>query len=288
MKSQHPVVVGVDGSRSSLRAINWAADEAELHEVPLRVVHASLWQRYETGVETEDPDPFGDRRLIDEALSWARAQHPGVKVLYEVLPEEPRAALLREARSARLLVLGSRGRGSIPELLLGSVSLGVAARANCPVVVLRGRQDNRVPAPGRNPVLVGVAHSPETSTAVQFAQTEALLRKAPLTAIRAWHCPPHETIDHPLLSVEPARLYERRAAAMLGSATRHVPDGVDIRRVTVEGTARRVLLDASYGGGLLVVGARRRHGQVGLQLGRVGHALLHHAACPVVIVPEQV
>ncbi|MDF3142987.1 universal stress protein, partial [Streptomyces sp. T21Q-yed] len=59
-------------------------------------------------------------------------------------------------------------------------------------------------------------------------------------------------------------------------------------RRTVEGHARRVLVDASHEADLLVVGARRREGHFGLQLGRVAHAVLHHSACPVAVVPHRV
>jgi nucleotide-binding universal stress UspA family protein len=62
---------------------------------------------------------------------------------------------------------------------------------------------------------------------------------------------------------------------------------VDLRRRTEEGTARRVLLDASADADLLVVGAHHRDGRFGLQLGRVAHSVLHHSACPVAVVPHQ-
>ncbi|MFI6489519.1 universal stress protein [Streptomyces sp. NPDC050564] len=62
---------------------------------------------------------------------------------------------------------------------------------------------------------------------------------------------------------------------------------VELRRRAAEGTARRVLPDASSGADLLVVGARRREGHIGRQLGRVAHPVLHHSACPVAVVPER-
>jgi nucleotide-binding universal stress UspA family protein len=86
---------------------------------------------------------------------------------------------------------------------------------------------------------------------------------------------------------EPARLHEEQAAEELEEALREAPDDVEVRRRTVEGPARRALLDASAGADLLVVGAQRRSGHFGLQLGRVAHGVLHHAACPVAVVPEK-
>ncbi|GGK23298.1 hypothetical protein GCM10011583_64020 [Streptomyces camponoticapitis] len=61
---------------------------------------------------------------------------------------------------------------------------------------------------------------------------------------------------------------------------------VTVRREVVQGTAHQTLLEHTAPGDLLVVGARRRPGAVGLQLGRVNHAMLHYAPCPVAIVPE--
>ncbi|GAU70523.1 paraquat-inducible protein A [Streptomyces sp. NBRC 110611] len=62
---------------------------------------------------------------------------------------------------------------------------------------------------------------------------------------------------------------------------------VDARRQVTEGPAHKVLLEASPQADLLVVGALRRHGRFGLQLGRVSHAVLHHASCPVAVVPQR-
>ncbi|MFB7511191.1 universal stress protein, partial [Streptomyces broussonetiae] len=73
----------------------------------------------------------------------------------------------------------------------------------------------------------------------------------------------------------------------LRAAVREHPE-VEIRRHVVEGPAHRVLLDATAEADLIVVGAQRRHGHFGLQLGRIAHTLLHHARCPVAVVPQPV
>lgn len=89
---------------------------------------------------------------------------------------------------------------------------------------------------------------------------------------------------------EPVRTHEQRAADILDEALSGASGdrpAVDVHRRTVEGTARKVLLEASAEADLLVVGVRRHdsHGHIGMQLGRVAHAALHHAACPVAVVP---
>jgi len=286
-----PMVVGVDGSEPSLRAVDWAADEAALRGVPLRLVYASLWERYEGTSIAEDlakPDEqVMAEDIVDNAARRARRRHPELDVSVEVLAEEPEYALVRESRSASVLVTGTRGRSGLAEALLGSVSLVVAGHAQCPMIVVRGNHDNQARTGTHGRVVVGVGEKPAGSAAVRFAFDEARRRGVPVEAVRAWRWPAHETTDHPLMSGEPARLHEQQAVEALEAALQDAPADVDARRRTVEGPTRRVLVDASREADLLVVGAKRRPGHYGLQLGRVAHGVLHHSACPVVIVPER-
>ncbi|MCI3278217.1 universal stress protein [Streptomyces cylindrosporus] len=287
-----PLVVGVDGSEPSLRAVDWAADEAVLRGIGLRVVYASLWERYEGGSLSEDLGKPSEEVLaedvVESAARRARERHPDLKVTPVVLPEEPEYALVHEGRQASAVVVGSRGRSGVAEFLLGSVSLTVAAQADCPVIVLRGNQDKQAVPGTHGRVVLGVGEDGAESPAVRFAVGEAQLRGVPLEAVRAWRCPAHETTDHPLMAGEPARLHEQRAAEALDGALHDVPADADVHRRTVEGHARRVLADLSHDADLLVVGAKRREGHFGLQLGRVTHAALHHSACPVAVVPGPV
>ncbi|MFF3942921.1 universal stress protein [Streptomyces phaeofaciens] len=287
-----PIVVGVDGSEPSLRAVDWAADEAALRGLPLRLVYASLWERYEGESLAEDLGKPSElvtaEDIVRTAAQRARLRRPDVAVSTDVLPEEPEYALVHEGHTASALVLGTRGRSGFVEMLLGSVSLTVAAHADCPVIVLRGSHDNQIRAGVRGRIVVGIGEKAADSAALRFAVEEAKQRHATLDAVRAWRCPAHETTDHPLLAGEPARLHEQHASEVLDKALKDAPADVDLRRRTVEGPARRVLLDASHEADLLVVGARRNPGHLGLQLGRVAHAVLHHSACAVAVVPEQV
>jgi nucleotide-binding universal stress UspA family protein len=288
-----PLVVGVDGSDASLTAVDWAVDEAARHGLPLRLVYASLWERYEGAVPSGDLGrPSGQvmaDNIVDVAAERARRHHPDVKISTEVTPEEAVDALLREGRNASTLVTGSRGRGELAGLLLGSVSLGVAARAHCPVVVVRG--DKAGLAGTHERILLGAGDPTTSGEAVRFAFREAEARACTLDVVRAWRCPAHETVDHPLLAGDPAHQHEAQASALLDTLLHDaVADhaGVPVRRATVEGPARKVLRHRSAAADLLIIGAQRRHGHYGLQLGRVAHALLHHAECPVAIVPQRV
>lgn len=129
-----PLVVGVDGSEPSLRAVDWAADEAALRGAPLRLVNASLWERYEGAALARDLGKSSGRGIaediVETAARRARRRAADVKISTAVLPEEPECALVREGRNASALVLGTRGRGDIANLLLGSVSLTVASHAS--------------------------------------------------------------------------------------------------------------------------------------------------------------
>ncbi|MDV9172379.1 universal stress protein [Streptomyces sp. W16] len=286
-----PMVVGVDGSEPSLRAVDWAADEAALRGVPLRVVYASLWERYEGTSIAEDlaePDEqVMAEDIVDAAARRARRRRPELDVSVEVLAEEPEYALVRESRGASVLVTGTRGRSGLAEALLGSVSLIVAGHAQCPMVVVRGNHDNQARTGTHGRIVVGVGEKPAGSAAVSFAFDEARRRGVQLEAVRAWRWPAHETTDHPLMAGEPARLHEQQAVEALHAALQDAPADVESRHRTVEGHTRSVLVDASRDADLLVVGAKRRPGHYGLQLGRVAHGVLHHSACPVAIVPER-
>lgn len=287
-----PLVVGVDGSDSSLEAVDWAVDEAARLGLPLRLVHASLWERYEEGLPS-----FGTGRPAEEVMAQhivascterAGLRNPEVKVSSDVLPDDAVSALLHAAHESSGLVTGTRGRGGIAGMLLGSVSLAVAGRAACPVVVVRGGERNREGSFGR--VVVGLGDSGEGSAAVRFAFREAQARGCGLHAVRAWRRPAHERVDHPLIADDAAGAEEERASALLTDVLRDAERDhpqVEVRREAIEGPAHRALLDACSDADLVVVGARRRHGRVGLQLGRVAHTLLHHAGCPVAVIPQR-
>ncbi|UUN25641.1 universal stress protein [Streptomyces sp. FIT100] len=270
-----PLVVGFDGSEASLEAVDWAAEEAVRHDVPLHLVHAAA----------PDHDTAG---RIAAAMDRARKNAPPVRLSSEVLHEDPASALLGKGRNAFALVLGSRGLGELDGLLLGSVGLAVAARADCPVVVVRGAAEHR---DGRfGTVVVGVEDGDGSGTALQFALREAHVRRGRLVAVHAWSVPFGVLSEPPPPSGYATEAHCRPPAQVLDDALRgraeRYPD-VPVSRQTVEGPARQALLAAAADADLLVVGAGRRRGHLGLQLGLVNHAVLHHAPCPIAVVPQR-
>lgn len=288
-----PLVVGVDGSDSSLLAVDWAVGEAARYGLPLRLVNASRWERYEgTALDVHTlgrPTRHAPAdTVVGVAAERAHRRNPDVAVSVDVLAEDAVTALLDAGRNASALITGSRGRGGIRGLLLGSVGLAVAARAHCPVIVVRGDKAGLEGTHQR--ILLGVAEPPKGSAAVRFAFREAEARGCTLDAVRAWRSPAHEPVDHPLIVGGPEHYLEEQAASLieeaLGEAVRERPEVV-VRRDTVEGPAHKVLVERSAAADMIIVGAaRRRHGHLGLQLGRVAHAALHHAYCPVAVVPQ--
>ena len=147
-----PIVVGVDGSEPSLRAVEWAADEATMRGASLRLVYASLWERYEGESLAHDigkpPEEVMGQGIVETAAWRARRRQPGVVITTDILPEEPEYGLIRESRSAVAMVLGCRGRSGVTEALLGSVGVTVAGHAHCPVIVVpRGARAALVGAP---------------------------------------------------------------------------------------------------------------------------------------------
>ena len=137
------IVVGVDGSKVSAQAVEFAFDQAEA--TGARVVAAHAWHSpastYEGGLgplmfdqaEVEE----ASRLLVAESLSGALAEYPDVEVETRLMTGQPARAMLALGESADLIVVGSRGRGGFTGLLLGSVSQGVLHHARVPVVIVR-------------------------------------------------------------------------------------------------------------------------------------------------------
>lgn len=288
-----PLIVGVDGSDPSLRALDWAVTEASVHGVPLRIVYGSLWDHYASvapGFGTDGTDSPGGRvpagQVVDAAAERAAHLARDLPVTTDVPAEDPAAALVREGRDAFAVVVGDRGRGRLAGLLLGSTTLAVAGRAECPVVVVRGPEDR----PWVARVVLGVENAGGSAAATAFALGEATAHDTELVALHAWRRPAPD-LPGALYAADDGSAPEAHAAAReleeaLAAPAEEYPE-VTVRTQVPEGRARTALLAAVRPGDLLVVGARRRHGTLGLQLGPVNHALLHHAPCPVAIVPQE-
>ncbi|MGW7665201.1 universal stress protein [Streptomyces sp. NPDC054756] len=291
MDGAGPVVVGVDGSPSSLTAVEAAAREARAHGVALRVVHAfgRPPARIPAGGRPWEPaSAAGVPQLIDgtlgEAEERARSAAPGVEAAHEVVVGDPVEVLEIESRTASMIVVGSRGLSRFGALMVGSTAGQLAAHASCPVLVVRGD-----PRPA-GPVLLGVDGSPAARGAVEFAFSEASRHGTDLIALHVWSNRTERAYaspaDPPFVTYDEGRLHdeeERVLAEALGGLGDLYPD-VRVERRLVRGRVRHTLIEAGADAGLLVVGARGRGGFTGLLLGSVSQAVLHHAPCPVAVV----
>lgn len=131
------IVVGVDGSENSKRAIAWAAEQAKLRGATLHVLHSWTFPPATTG---DDGRPHADlkgvaKSVLDEAIATLGSD-PGIEVEREIAEDLPAQALIRASEGAEMVAVGSRGRGGFTGLLLGSVSQQVAQHARCPIVII--------------------------------------------------------------------------------------------------------------------------------------------------------
>jgi nucleotide-binding universal stress UspA family protein len=129
------IVVGVDGSAASDRALRWAADEADLHHVPLLVVHSWVVP-FGDDVSARDIARIDAAIVLERAVETAR-ERCGATVESLLLEGGPVAGLLDAVRDGDLIVLGSRGRGAVRSGLFGSTANGILDAAAVPVVVVR-------------------------------------------------------------------------------------------------------------------------------------------------------
>ncbi|MFF5234886.1 universal stress protein [Dactylosporangium sp. NPDC000521] len=273
------IVVGYDGSAEARAAVDWALAEAERSGSALHVVHA--FQVAWPGAEYNEPvqemadeaQEHGDA-LITEIVEQLHGLGTGVQVTGAAVHAAPAPTLIDLGDAgARLLVVGNRGGGGLGHLLIGSVSQQVATHARAPVVVVRGQ----VAAGG--PVVVGVDGSPSSDAALGAAFEAARLRGTGVLAVRAYVPPVFTALPYSTIETTERQLLE---AAVAGWRAEYPAVALETR--LVNGRTAHALLDASATAQLVAVGSRGHGGFAGLLLGSVGQHLMHHAACPVLIV----
>jgi len=271
------VLVGYDGSDGAKQALDWALREAMARGSPLTVCH--VW---EPGYATMLSHAASVARargegLLAEAVRHAHAVARRVDTRPLLLSGPPTRTLCERSDTADLVVLGSRGSGGVSGLAIGSVGMQVAAHAPAPVTIARGRWR---PAPGQpaGAVAVGGDGSARADAAVALAFEEAALHDVPLLAVCA-------LADSAGVLGGAGRVKDSFEESLDKAEAAH-PD-VIVYRLTERGTPRTALLASSAQAQLLVVGARGRGGLRGMALGSVCMAMLHYAACPVIVARDQ-
>jgi nucleotide-binding universal stress UspA family protein len=280
--SQERVVVGVDGSADSERAIDWAFTEAVRNHAGVHLVHAVPVLADRPG-KPDVPEALREQgeQVLLEAASRAPADL-GADVTREIFEGPAAAALVAASENARLVVVGSRGHGALAGLMIGSVSQHTARHAHCPVVVVRAPADARS---GR--VVVGVDDSDASLRALEFAFDFAAAHQRPLTAVRAWSDVvvgggPGVGIPASSDASDRRRGELGLLHAALAEYTSQYPQ-VDVTATAEHGHPARVLSDASEHAAAVVVGARGRGAFAGMLLGSTSQAVMHHASCPVIV-----
>ncbi len=263
-QAHRPVVVGVDGSGSAYRAVEWAAAEAARRGAELRLVRAFSWTTSERPIR----DDSRVAQYRDELLKIARGQVArAARIAADARPE---------LETTTQVAIGA------PIEVLGSVAVGLAAHGACPVVIVRGERGG--PGNAESPVVVGIDDSSIGEAALAFAFDAAAARGVGLVVVHAWSPTAIDDALAPVMDWDAATAEEDALLAerLTGWGQKH-PE-VAVRRTVVREGAVRALVAASREAQLVVVGSRGRGNATGLLLGSVSHGVLHASHCPVAIV----
>ncbi|MEU3277896.1 universal stress protein [Streptomyces antibioticus] len=302
------ITVCLDGSPESLAAAGWAAREAAQRDADLRLLHAEgdlPGPPYTPFMGVPAPGVIEAQRawaaqMLSETETALAERHPGLRIMSRQTAEQAVPALLAAAaEDTELLVLGSRGLGTVTGFLVGSVAFAVVAGAERPVVLVRAgeqAEDEHLPDPTGGPsattayrdVVLGLDLREPDDSVIRFAFETARRRATVLRVVHGW---------------DPAAVYGHAAAleggldAELAEETRRGLDdvllpwkdkfpGVEVRAQAVVGSPGRHLVHASRDASLLVVGRKRQHARMGGRIGPVTHGVLQHASAPVAVVPH--
>jgi nucleotide-binding universal stress UspA family protein len=278
------VVVGVDGSRCSDLALDWAVAECTRRGLPLHIIHAFPDGYPMTNIGTGYPIASlrqnADRVRLD-AFARAHRANPELAVTCGDPELGPASALVSASDSADTVVVGSSGR-SAGGLLLRSVSVQVASHARAPVVVVHDTS-----APAGSPVVVGVDGLALSKNAIAYAYAQASSRGVGLTVVHGWWLEyADDTSASAIWSVDWQKFAEQEQALVTESLAGwqdKYPD-VKVRRHSVRGLPVEALVRQSENACLVVVGTRGRTGFSELLLGSVSQGVMHRAYCPVAVV----
>ena len=280
MQDNRSIVAGFDGSAEAVAAVRWAAQQADLRRCPLHVVHCSIWPLLtrnlgpvpgiaDSGLERSS------EAILEEGIAAARTAVPGLDVEGTLLHGLPASHLAQISAGQVMVAVGSRGLGGFLGLLVGSVSLELAATASCPVAVIRS---DIHPA---GPVVVAVDGS-GSPAALEDACGMASVSRAGLMVVHVRHTPAGYRQPDPSDAVAAEESAEKVLGAALDRARALAP-GIPVDGAVLADTSiPHAILKASAQARMLVVGTQG-HGFLRETIGSTAHAVLHHARGPVLI-----
>lgn len=298
------VVVGVDGSPGSraalVHALAMAADRGGELEIVTAYPEPLAWAgEYPVAVpDAEELRAEAEARIVAFLADVRRDGGPGeiagadsVEVRVVALAGPAAPALIARSENADVLVVGSRGRGSVKSALLGSVALHCVTHARRPVVVVHPHLETSAQPPV---VVVGVDGSAESRAALAAGIEEAGRLGAEVEVVIAHPVTSYwvDASGAAVPSIDDIRAEARRRADELVSevvaelVARPATTPLTIRTVVTEGPAAQVLVDRARRAELLVVGTRGRGAFRALLLGSVALYSALHAPCPVMVVPQ--
>lgn len=298
LAARQTIIVGVDGSPSSNKAVGWAAHEASMRNVPLDIVHVITTPPWGLVSLSGGPLPplAGDddwrekegSEIVSAAIRIAEQSVAGgshSRIRAQVYFGATVPALVDLSKDARMIVVGSRGQGTVGRLLLGSVSTGMVHHAYCPVAVIHDESPVTSLQPSQLPVVVGIDGSPASELATAIAFDEASWRRVHLVALHSWS---HgEVADVPSLEWSALqKVAQEVLAERLAGWRERYPD-VAVQRRIVYTNAAQHLLEEAESAQLVVVGSHGRGGFSGMLLGSVSTAVVHAAGVPVIIARQR-
>ncbi|WP_406386573.1 universal stress protein [Streptomyces sp. NBC_01618] len=286
------VTVGLDGSPESLTAARWAADEAERRKLTLRLLHAwPLLVPEPTRVPAEMDQNYWARRIVHKARAELQARHPGLSVVGNLVADDAQNALLLAAAESEMTVLGSRGLLPVESYFLGDISMPVVARAEGPVVLVRAETSERGPQPapaGEGGVVVALKLHGSYDDLLAFAFGTAAARGVPLRAVHGQSLPLSAYVpwgvDHDV--TEEITQDARKHLEQILRPWRDKFPRVEVSVTIALESPARAVVRAAHDATLLVVGRRKHRPAPAPHLGAVVQAAIHHARCPVAVVPH--
>lgn len=281
MRETHPpspsVVVGIDGSRAGLIAALWAVDEAVARDIPLRLVYA-IEPRAEATTSEDAARALASAEIaVRHAFTAVEASDQPVKIEVEIMQGGPTDKLLEASRAAAMLCVGAKGLKHATAGRVGSTAAALAARAHCPVAIVRGF-DPSPAEPGS--VLVEVDPSSDADGVLQRGIDEALLRGAPLVAVSVWHSQVTESHDCRGVAEQNRRITAALNRRLAHRTLQH--PGLDVRAVAVHGSLLDYVSLREQSVQLIVVGHRRAHG-ITEMVGPPSYVALHGTDCSVLV-----
>jgi nucleotide-binding universal stress UspA family protein len=288
--THHGILVGADGSPQSKVAVDWAAREAAMRNLPLSIIHVIQSPPVRMWPEIPMPDEVLARierdgqEILSDARRTAQVATAGSRQILietELISGGVLPTLIDLSKDAEMIVAGCRGTGPINRRLLGSVSRGLIQHAHAPVAVIHD-EDPLMAYPAKAPVLVGIDGSPVSEAATAVAFEEASRRGVDLIALHVWSDFALYDVPETELPALQRRAEETLSERLAGWQERY-PD-VHVRPVVALNRPVHQLLERSEAAQLTVVGSHGRGGFAGMLLGSVSLAVAESARMPVLVV----